>query len=151
NPAHRVEVIDGDFIDLRTDLDAGAMGKPTSKDAKSNVNEQRGEDRAAPGREPSKKKAAERAADALAQAISEGVPEGERSEVVWFVVNEMLRRGYRTEAIERVLLDRNNEVSAHIYDQSKPHEYAARQVEQAIEKIEFICTDKGKIIPTVPA
>ena len=32
NPAHRVEVIDGDFIDLRTDLDPGAMGKsPTGK------------------------------------------------------------------------------------------------------------------------
>ena len=27
NPAHRVEVIDGDFIDLRTDLDPGATGK----------------------------------------------------------------------------------------------------------------------------
>ena len=27
NPAHRVEVIDGDFIDLRTDLDPGAIGK----------------------------------------------------------------------------------------------------------------------------
>jgi hypothetical protein len=32
NPAHRVEVIDGDFIDLRSDLDPGAMGKsPTGK------------------------------------------------------------------------------------------------------------------------
>ena len=51
----------------------------------------------------------------------------------------------------QVLLDRNNGVSEHIYDQSKPHEYAARQVEQAIEKIEFICNDKGKILPTVPA
>lgn len=27
NPAHRVEIIDGDFIDLRTDLDAGAIYK----------------------------------------------------------------------------------------------------------------------------
>jgi hypothetical protein len=27
NPAHRVEVIDGDFIDLRCDLDPGAMAR----------------------------------------------------------------------------------------------------------------------------
>jgi hypothetical protein len=97
------------------------------------------------------KKAAGREADVLAQAISESAPKGERSEAVWAVVNEMLRRGHRPEAIERVLLDRNNGISEHVYDQSKPHEYAARQVEQAIEKIEFICNDKGKIIPTVPA
>jgi predicted P-loop ATPase len=59
----------------------------------------------------------------------------------------MLRRGYRTEAIVRVLLDRNNGISEHIYDQAKPNEYAARQVEQAIEKIEFT-RRKGKILPT---
>jgi hypothetical protein len=34
NPAHRVEVIDGDFIDLRSDLDQGAMGKGVSPDRK---------------------------------------------------------------------------------------------------------------------
>jgi len=98
-------------------------------------------------REPGRKKAAGREADALAQAINESAPEGQRSEVVWFVVNEMLRRGYRTEAIVRVLLDRNNAISEHIYDQAKPHEYAARQVEQAIEKIEFIYDKKAKILP----
>ena len=93
-----------------------------------------------PGKKkPGKKKPAGRQADALAQAISESVPKGERSEAVWFVINEMLRRGYRAEAIVQVLLDRNNGVSEHIYDQSKPHEYAARQVEQATEKIEFVC------------
>jgi Virulence-associated protein E-like domain len=97
------------------------------------------------------KKAAGREADVLAQAISESVPKGERSEAVWAVVNEMLRRGYRKEAIVQVLLDRNNGISEHIYDQSKPHEYAARQVEQAIEKIDFIYDKKGNIIPTAPA
>ena len=107
-----------------------------------------------PGKEkPGKEKSAKagRKADALAQAISESVPKGERSEAVWFVINEMLRRGYRAEAIVQVLLDRNNGISEHIYDQAKPHEYAARQVEQAIEKIEFVCNDKGRILPTVPA
>src|SRR5262249_37095470 len=49
NPAHRVETIDGDFIDLRTDLDPGPIGKdPTGKDAKPSG--QRGEEGAAPGR-----------------------------------------------------------------------------------------------------
>jgi hypothetical protein len=37
NPAHRVEVINGDFIDLRNDLDQGAIGRPpTGKEAKPN-------------------------------------------------------------------------------------------------------------------
>ena len=49
----------------------------------------------------------------------------------------MLRRGYRAEAIVQVLLDRDNGISEHIYDQAKPHEYAERQVEQAMEKIDF--------------
>jgi Virulence-associated protein E-like domain len=143
NPAHRVEVIDGDFIDLRSDLDPGAMGKsPAGKGQP---------DKEPPDKEPpDKEKSAKagREADALEQAIRESVPKGERSEAVWAVVNEMLRRGYRADAIVRVLLDRDNGISEHIYDQSKPHEYAARQVEQAIEKIEFVCNDKGKILPT---
>src|SRR5262249_47138954 len=36
NPAHRVEVINGDFIDLRTDLDPGAVGKNSLDAPKSN-------------------------------------------------------------------------------------------------------------------
>ena len=31
NPAHRAELIDGDYIDLRNDLDAGALGKQGKK------------------------------------------------------------------------------------------------------------------------
>jgi hypothetical protein len=46
NPDHRVEVIDGDFIDLRTDLDPGAIGKSPT------VGGQRGENRAAPVDQP---------------------------------------------------------------------------------------------------
>jgi len=30
NPEHRVELVDGDFIDLRPDLEAGAIGKPAA-------------------------------------------------------------------------------------------------------------------------
>jgi hypothetical protein len=51
NPAHRVEVIDGDFIDRRTDLDAGAIGKePTDKDARAIIGGQQEEDRGTPSR-----------------------------------------------------------------------------------------------------
>lgn len=88
--------------------------------------------------------------DMLEQAIHESVPKGERSHVVFFVVNEMLRRGYCAGAIVRVLLDHGNAISEHVYDQSKPPEYAARQVRQATEKIEFICDDGMKKLP-VPA
>ena len=47
----------------------------------------------------------------------------------------------------QVLLDRDNGISQHVYDQAKPHEYAARQIEQATEKIEFVCNEDGKILP----
>jgi hypothetical protein len=56
NPAHRAEVIDGDFIDLRTDLDPGAIGKsPTDKGERAGLDHagasgQDTEGRAAPGR-----------------------------------------------------------------------------------------------------
>src|SRR5262249_38113330 len=102
-------------------------------------------------KEPSKKKAAGRVTDALAQAISESVEIGKRSGEVWAVVNERWGRGYRKKAIVQVLLNRKNEISEHIYDQQKPQKYAVRKVEQAIEKIEFICPTNGKKTPTAPA
>jgi hypothetical protein len=42
NPAHRVEVIDGDFIDLRSDLDPGALGKD-AKPVRGQVNQPDGQ------------------------------------------------------------------------------------------------------------
>jgi hypothetical protein len=96
------------------------------------------------------KKAARKAEggeDKLARHIREkGVPKGERSERVWFVVNEMLRRGYRAAAIMQVLLDRANGISEHVHDQSKPQEYGARQVKEAIEKIDFIRNKNDEIL-----
>jgi predicted P-loop ATPase len=120
------------FNDVSYPLDAFAKEEPSKK-------------------EPNKKKVAGSERDYLWQAIRESVEIGKRSEAVWAVVNEMLRRGYRTEAIVGVLLDRKNGISEHIYDQAKPQEYAARQVEQAIERIEFISNKNGAIIPTEPA
>lgn len=76
--------------------------------------------------------------DLLARAIHDADFSDDRSNAVWYVVCEMLKRGYAGAAIVRVLLDRNNAVSAHTYDQAKPEAYAERQIEQAIEKIGFI-------------
>jgi hypothetical protein len=93
-----------------------------------------------------KKTAGRRDEDELARAISDGAPKGDRSEMVWFVVNEMLRRGHRPEAIAQTLLDREAGISEHVYDQSNPRDYAERQVAQAIEKIDFKCNKNGKIL-----
>jgi hypothetical protein len=67
-----------------------------------------------------KKTAGRRDEDELARAISDGAPKGDRSEMVWFVVHEMLRRGYRPDAMVKTLLDREAGISEHVYDQSKP-------------------------------
>jgi hypothetical protein len=84
--------------------------------------------------------------DPLDDLIHGKVPKGKRSECVFRVVCEMLRRGYRAEAIEAVLLDKGNAISEHVYDQGKPQQYAARQVTQAIAKIDF-AKSKKYIIP----
>lgn len=68
---------------------------------------------------------------------------GDRSKAVWFVINEMLRRGYRSEAIVAVLLDRANRVSDHIYDQSRPHSYVERQVAEARAEITLDTDEEG--------
>jgi hypothetical protein len=56
---------------------------------------------------------------------------GDRSRAVWFVVNALLKQGRTIDEIVAVLLDRSNGISAHVYDQSKPEEYARKQVEKA--------------------
>jgi AAA domain len=56
---------------------------------------------------------------------------GDRSRAVWWVINMMLRRGYPNSTIVSTLLDRNNKISEHIYDQPDPRAYAERQVAQA--------------------
>jgi hypothetical protein len=75
--------------------------------------------------------------DELARTIADG---GERrhgatrSEAVWYVINEMLRRTWDEQAMETVLLDRSNRISDHIYDQSDPVAYVRRQIAQAKEQ-----------------
>jgi len=59
----------------------------------------------------------------------------DRSDAVWWVINEMLRRGYVDRAIVSTLLDHANKISAHVYDQKHPRQYAERQVAKAKEKV----------------
>ncbi|MBN8964591.1 MAG: hypothetical protein J0H89_04250 [Rhizobiales bacterium] len=72
---------------------------------------------------------------------------GDRSRAVWAVINGLLRCGYRKEAIEKMLLDETNGISAHIYDQKNPSSYTTRQIEKASREIDFIRNDKKFVLP----
>jgi predicted P-loop ATPase len=66
---------------------------------------------------------------------------------VWYVVNEMLRRGYAPERVVATILDQRNGISAHVLEHPQGAAvYAQRQVQQAMEKLEFVCRrdKKGK-------
>lgn len=92
--------------------------------------------------------------DQLADMIVNGVGkrfDGDRSKGVWYVMCEMLRRGYLPDAIVKVLLDKNNGISAHIYDQHSPKKAAQRQVEHAIKKIDFARDENDKVIARYPS
>jgi predicted P-loop ATPase len=99
------------------------------------------------------KKRRERAADVdrLEDVIRNGCYDEfeTRSHAVWYVINEMLRRGYRKDAIVDVLVDRANKISEHIHEQSEgPYDYADRQVEQAIRNIDFARDGEGHVYAT---
>jgi predicted P-loop ATPase len=69
---------------------------------------------------------------------------GTRSEQVWWVINEMLRRGYLAATIIPILLDRNNRISDHIYNQANPRPYAERQIKEACKKLELAIDQHGR-------
>jgi uncharacterized protein DUF3631 len=56
---------------------------------------------------------------------------GDRSRAVWYVINTLLKQGKTADDVVAVLLERSNGISAHIYDQPKPEDYARKQVEKA--------------------
>jgi hypothetical protein len=56
---------------------------------------------------------------------------GDRSRATWYVIHQLLKRGDSEEAIVATILDSNNGISAHCFDQSNPEQYARRQVENA--------------------
>ena len=62
----------------------------------------------------------------------QGLFGNDRSRALWWVINEMLRRGKTDDEIVAVLLDKGNKISEHVYDQKQtPEVYARRQVRQA--------------------
>jgi hypothetical protein len=76
--------------------------------------------------------------------IDPSKPDSTRSEVVWFVVNSMLRLGHTPESVVAVLLNRANGISGHIYDQRNPTTYARKQVTKAIGGLKLACGEGGK-------
>jgi hypothetical protein len=70
-------------------------------------------------------------------------PVGQRSDRVWWVINEMLRRGYACKSIASTLLDRNNKISAHVYDQDDPPAYVKKQIAKAKKQASFSTDDNG--------
>jgi hypothetical protein len=77
------------------------------------------------------------------------VPDGQtRSHVVWYVINEMLRRGFIEEAIVKTLLNKDNRISDHVYDQMNPQSYAERQIAEAKRRIDLQEDEDGKVLKT---
>lgn len=92
----------------------------------------------------SSKKTAAPDVDKLEDVIRNGGSGFEsRSEAVWWVVMEMLRRSYRAEMIVETLLDRDNGISEHVLDQAKPREYADKQIAHALSKLSFTRNKKS--------
>jgi len=76
---------------------------------------------------------------------------GDRSKAVWHVVNELFRRGRYAPYIEQVILNKENHISEHIYDQPDPEAYAKRQVQQALQTISFTRSDDTQQIHETPS
>jgi hypothetical protein len=68
---------------------------------------------------------------------------GDRSAAEMYVMCEMLRRGRGRKAIRAVLLDKKNGISAKTYEAANPRDYAERQIDHAIKKIDFAGDEKG--------
>ncbi len=60
---------------------------------------------------------------------------GDRSRAMFAVACALIRsRGWSVEQVTAALLDRSNKISDHVYDQSNPEKYAARQAERAADE-----------------
>jgi hypothetical protein len=57
----------------------------------------------------------------------------------------MLKQGKFADAVVAVLLDRDNGISAHVYDQSDPEAYARRQVEKAQKESAESANDDAEV------
>jgi putative DNA primase/helicase len=56
---------------------------------------------------------------------------GDRSRATWYVIHALLKQGRSPNDIVGILIDPANGISAHCRDQSRPEEYARKQVEKA--------------------
>jgi hypothetical protein len=56
---------------------------------------------------------------------------GDRSRATWFVIHALLKQGRSPDDIVAILIDPANGISAHTLDQSRPEDYARKQVEKA--------------------
>jgi hypothetical protein len=61
---------------------------------------------------------------------------GDRSALVWMVACSCVRAGLSDDEIATILLNRDNEISKHIYDQHTPQKYARRQAQNARKEVE---------------
>ena len=59
---------------------------------------------------------------------------GNRSDLVWAIVCELVRTEVNDASIEAILLNKTLGISAHIYDQGSPPDYARKQVRDAHKK-----------------
>ena len=67
---------------------------------------------------------------------------GDRSDAEFYVIIEMLRRGHQRAAIAAVLTDPTNGVAAKTLEADDPRQYANRQIDHAIKKIDFDRNEK---------
>jgi hypothetical protein len=59
---------------------------------------------------------------------------GDRSRAVWYVINQLLKRGDEPDAIVAILIDPTNGISAHCLEEPQPEQHARKQVEKAQQK-----------------
>jgi Protein of unknown function (DUF3631) len=56
---------------------------------------------------------------------------GDRSRAIWYVIHALLKQGRAPDDVVAILVDPANGISAHCLDQSRPEDYARKQVEKA--------------------
>jgi predicted P-loop ATPase len=71
-----------------------------------------------------------------------------RSENLWWVIHELIRRGYDRAHVKKIITDRRNGISSHIYDQNNPSQYADKQIIKATEDLDFARDRHSKAVPT---
>jgi hypothetical protein len=92
--------------------------------------------------------APEEDADKLERTIKDGCYGefgNDRSNAVYYVACEMLRRGHAPSSVVDTLLDQRGKISEHVYDQADPPTYAERQVRRAVRGLKLARDEKGVI------